>query len=1033
MQNGRDERYEQLARVLSSSQFGDAASDHRGELQGFHGWNYVAITAVCKQAARSLVYVYDDSVRPAATEARKRARLEFGSSWRKSLVSEHQGNILESTHPLVKLLKRPNPYQTGESFQWERVQQLRLHGSCLVWDRQNMPIDGQKKRTVERYVIPLALVTPVTPGQRKSMPFGGVYLSPRRYQAFASESDGSDALSAMSQFIGGYIGMQDLSIVRYPHPYIKGDGASPTSAASVWIDSGTSIDRTRLDFYRYGPYGKILIECDETDPAKLKKLQDQINREFGPDGPTIVCVGHGKAVLTQKDAADMGFNEGHDQNADATLAAHGIGRAMVGKQDGMTYGSLAAAIKGAIALSIQPDMDFIAGSDTLSLCHEYGENLYIEYEVPQVDDPQLEDARLLQDSNLSAVTLGEYRRRRGEPLFGNELDNYLMSPNGPVSMESFMSRTTVPGPPGIPGIPGMPSVGTMQNQAAAVGSGGGNPDSPTGEFADMSRRQMINSNKAIDDALSNIESGTWTIARARIFLSQLGLGARTIEALLNEFIEPGMEQPPEQKSLQLFVDGTLLKSLDADLVNNLTVAGVEFVSLEDAMISNPYDDFGNGGKTDPSALWTWEHGTNVSLLHKSLQDGELKSIIEEVVKPEPVRKYACVMFLLPEKAAAIMRQLGESIGDSELGKGGREDEPHITALYGILGTEPEDIIKALARCEQPLVEFGTLSAFPSGEDGQPLFLSIKSEGMAEINKQLRSTLPHAVTHPVYAPHATVAYVKDASGHVGKTCALTNSVCYLTQAIISIPGRDKIVVPLRRAYVQPALPPSPSSSVIVEPPSGGLARVNYAFNDTLIKASAHQQEQQAAMIQGFTTALASVASRPVEVSVQRDGTEPALMEKMLKSFSDTFSEFTKMMVQAKSEPAPSMHFHTTNQMPETKQGDVIVNLPQQKAADVIVNNPVHPAPVVHVTNNIPEQPAPIVNNTVNVPEQAAPTVNVTNENNITTPDVTVVVPKQEAPKVEVTVKPEVKIDRTKPVGAKVIRDQDGKMIGIEPVN
>lgn len=1027
MQNGRDERYEQLARVLSSSQFGDVASDHRAELQGFHGWNYIAIAAVCKQAARSLVYVYDDSVKPAATDARKRARLEFGSSWRKSLVGEHQGNVLESTHPLVKLLKQPNPYQSGESFQWERVQQLRLHGSCLVWDRPNTPIDGQRKRTVERYVIPLALVTPVTPGQRKSMPFGGIYLSPRRYQAFASESDGSDTLSPMAQFIGGYIGMQDLSIVRYPHPYIKGDGASPTSAASVWIDSGTSIDRTRLDFYRYGPYGKILIECDETDPVKIKKLQDQVNREFGPDGPTIVCVGGtgngaSKNVLTQKGVEDMGFNEGHGQMADATLSAHGIGKAMVGNDVGMTYGSLAAAIKGAIALSIQPDMDLIAGSDTLSLCHEYGENLYIEYEVPQVDDPQLEDSRLKQDAELCAITVGEYRRRRGEPLFGNELDNYLMTPNGPVSMESFMNRTTVPGPAGVPG---MPSVGSMQSPA--MGDSGS--DVPSGEFAGMSRRDMINSNKAIDDALANVESGTWTIARARIFLSQMNLSARTIDALLNEFNEPGTEQLSEQKSMQLFVDGTLLKSLDADLVNNLKVAGIEFVSLDDTMVSNPYDEFGNGGNPD-AALWTWEHGTNVISLNKSLANGELKSVIEGVIKPEPVRKYACVLFPLPEKAAAIMRQLGESIGDSDLGKGGREDEPHITALYGILATEPEDIIKALSRCEQPLVEFGSLSAFPSGDDGQPLFLSIKSEGMAEINKQLRSTLPHAVTHPVYTPHATVAYVKDASSYVGKTCGLTGSVCYLTQAIISIPGRDNIVVPLRRAYVQSALPPTPSSSVIVEPPSRDLARVNHAYNDTLIKSNTHQQEQHAAMIQGFTTALASVASRPVEVSVQRDGTEPALIEKMFKSFSETFSEFTKMMVQAKSEPAPAMHFHTTNQMPETKQGDVIVNLPQQKAADVIVNNPVHPAPVVHVTNNIPEQPAPIVNNTVIVPEQAAPTVNVTNENNITTPDVTVNVPKQEAPKVEVTVNPEVKIDRTKPVGAKVIRDQDGKMTGIE---
>jgi 2'-5' RNA ligase len=896
------------------------ASDHRAELQGFHGWNYVAITAVAKQAARSLVYVYDDTVQPAATDARKRARLEFGSSWRKSLVSEHQGQVLESTHPLVKLLKQPNPYQTGENFQWERIQQLRLHGSCIVWDRPNVPVAGQRKRTVERYVIPLALVTPVQPGRRDSMPYGGIYISPRQYQAFSMQSDASESLSVISQFVGGYIGMQDLSIVRYPHPYIKGDGASPTSAGSVWIDSGTSIDKTRLDFYRYGPYGKMLIEVDSDDPKKIKEMQDQINREFGPDGANIICVGRkgkddSKNVLTQKSVEDMGFNEGHEQMADAMLALHGIGKAFVGKQDSMTYGSLAAAIKGGIALSIQPDMDLIAGSDTLSLCQEYGPNLSIEYEVPQVDDPDLEDKRLAQDAQLSAITVGEYRRRRGEPLFGNELDNYLMSAQGPISMESILNRNGAPSSPGMPPMSGVP-------QGQAVSGQQPIPDAPSGEFAGMNRRDMINSNKAIDDALDNVATGKWTVARARIFLEQLGLKSRTIESLLNEFPQEASDQPIEQKALRLYVDSTLLKSLDDNLAGGITATGIELVTLDDAMVSSPHDDF--GGSSDQIAVWTWEQGTNVSLLHKSLPDGELKETLSTAIKTEPNRKYACVLLPLPEKASAIVRQLGGTISDSELGIGGREDEPHITALYGILGTEPEEIVKALSKCEQPMIRFGKLSAFPSGKDGQPLFIAIESEGMASINKQLKASLPHAVTHPVYTPHCTVAYVKDASERVGEPCGLTGMSAYLTHAIVSIPGMDKIMVPLRRPYVPSEVPAlvANKSMVVVETPSRELVKSN------------HQSEHQSAMIQGLTTALASVASRPVEVSVQRDGSDPVMMEKMFKSFTETFTEFTKSIVQLKSEQhSPVMHFHTTNQPPEVKQGDVIVNVPQQKAAEV----------------------------------------------------------------------------------------------------
>jgi hypothetical protein len=50
--------------------------------------------------------------------------------------------------------------------------------------------------------------------------------------------------------------------------------------------------------------------------------------------------------------------------------------------------------------------------------------------------------------------------------------------------------------------------------------------------------------KGIDDALGKVQTGEWSISRARIFLSALGLTVRTVDNLLREF-ETADVQPDE--------------------------------------------------------------------------------------------------------------------------------------------------------------------------------------------------------------------------------------------------------------------------------------------------------------------------------------------------------------------------------------------------------------------------------------------------------------------------------------------------------
>jgi 2'-5' RNA ligase len=690
--------YEQLEAVLSTLQLGDASSDHRAELQGFSGWNYVAITAVARLATRSLVYVYADRGKPSQID-RKSLRFKYGPEWRKALVREHQGQVLEQEHPLVRLLHRPNPHQSGGSFRWEQIQQMRLHGSCLVLNRPNVA----RTRTVERYVIPMALVTPIRPGSRRSMPRGGLIVNPNAWRAFVgTNAGGTDAWSGLQQFVNVEIPAEMLSIVKYPHPYYKGDGSSPTNAAAPWIDTSSVIDTNREKFYREGPSGKMLITSGEEDVRRIADLEDRLSRNLSQDGPRVTVVGNGSAVATKLTADEMDYVGGHDQMRDATLAVHGVSKGMVGLQEGMTYGSLAASILASTMLSVQPDMDLIADEETISIACEYGEGVCIEYEVPAVNDPELEESRLQADSKIGVMTVGEYRQKRGEPLFGTEYDNYILTATGPVDPRSIMKpKATVENP-----MPAMPDP------------------------------------------------------------SLVGKSERIIA-----------------------VDPTLLDEIGEDTVRIVESCGYRMVGF-DLDLESPID-----------AVWDWNIGPDTGALVKSLPPSQERDQLEQAVGQveQPVHKYGCVLLPLPDELAQMMIEDAGMIPDEAIAAGGREYEPHITALYGLVGCDVDDVVRIVSKMSSPLVKFGKVNAFPAGDDGAPLFVEIDSPDMHRINKTLRSSLPHVSKYPDYNPHATLAYVNDAESLKGTQCGVTGKSAYLTRAIVSMPGMDKVVVPLRRPY------------------------------------------------------------------------------------------------------------------------------------------------------------------------------------------------------------------------------------------
>jgi len=425
-----------LRRALSQGLPGQWASDHREEADHFTGWTYVAIHAVAKQLMQATVKVYKQDPKEA----------------------EHREPVAYN-HPFSKLLRRASPSQSGESFRYEQAVQLGLTGTCLIWKVRN-----RLGRTVQRYVIPTAIAQPTiaSPGQPSGWEIQPVSVS-NNY-----DDDGYVDLNGLFLAWGTVIPQEDVICIRWPHPLLRDDGYSPLAAGANWTDTAEMIDRSRWSHMRRGPDPSILVEPPDDialDEFDLRDIEDRINAKYGGPENTgkAMVVPYGKVTPLGSNAKDMAYSDGFEQLRRAVMAIHGVSGAVVGLNEEMTYGGIAAALMQFTELTVRPMACLLAGEETEQQGPEFGEDLVVEFEPKKVNDPDLLERQLTTDIQAQAITVGEIRKLRGRPLFGDERDNKV-----PNQQETPGNLENLPGGPASEKKPNQLQNGQSQKP-------GGNP------------------------------------------------------------------------------------------------------------------------------------------------------------------------------------------------------------------------------------------------------------------------------------------------------------------------------------------------------------------------------------------------------------------------------------------------------------------------------------------------------------------------------------------------------------------------------
>lgn len=94
---------------------------------------------------------------------------------------------------------------------------------------------------------------------------------------------------------------------------------------------------------------------------------------------------------------------------------------------------------------------------------------------------------------------------------------------------------------------------------------------------------------------------------------------------------------------------------------------------------------------------------------------------------------------------------------------GREDEMHVTVLYGIHSDTSEEVAKIASSQKSITVKLGEIDVFSNPDKFDVVVVKVISDDLHELNEHLTKQIEFTNKYKEYKPHITLAYVKKGKG------------------------------------------------------------------------------------------------------------------------------------------------------------------------------------------------------------------------------------------------------------------------------
>lgn len=301
-------------------------------------------------------------------------------------------------HPLLELLKRPNPNQTGSSFMESIVAYMMIAGNSYVEAVKS----EEGKPPSELHVL--------RPDRMKVVPGASGIPSGYTYSVNGSTTQFS---------VDGLSGQSDILHMKNFNPLNDWYGMSPIEAAAFSIDQHNAAGAHNQALLQNGarPVGALIYKPNEAHETlsdeQRELLKAQVEASYtGTDNAGKVMVLEGDFAWTEMGLRprDMDFIEGKNTSARDIAQAFGVPPVLVGIPGDATYSNMAEARLALWEQTIIPTLDRVCDALNNWLVSSFGDDLKLTFDLDQVPALALRRQRVWDRiGNADFLTVDEKR------------------------------------------------------------------------------------------------------------------------------------------------------------------------------------------------------------------------------------------------------------------------------------------------------------------------------------------------------------------------------------------------------------------------------------------------------------------------------------------------------------------------------------------------------------------------------------------------------------------------------------------------
>lgn len=324
----------------------------------------------------------------------------------KAYVLDKNGKLIDKpNHPILQLLRNPNPAMSGEDLLAEFVRHYLISGNAYLY---GSGIDSNvKKPPNELYVYSPANMSIIE----------GKTIFP---EAYKYRNKNNDIVYPVNQLTG-------LSAILHKktyNPVNKNYGLSLMSSSAFAVDIINEGARWNLRLLQNEgrPSGALVIKGSDGNPSTLsdaqyQKLREELTQQFSGSnnaGRPLLLEGGMEWQEMSMNAKDMDF-EKNINNAKRDIAlSYGVPPVLIGIQGDSTYANMAEARLALWTDTVLPLLQSMLSSINTWLAPLYGDGVILWYDEDTI--PALEPLRSMKAQRIEAsetMTVNEKRRAMG--------------------------------------------------------------------------------------------------------------------------------------------------------------------------------------------------------------------------------------------------------------------------------------------------------------------------------------------------------------------------------------------------------------------------------------------------------------------------------------------------------------------------------------------------------------------------------------------------------------------------------------------